>query len=309
MEENKASIWDDIKRIDLVSYLDSIGHQPKLIRNNDYWYYSPFREEKTPSFKVNRQRNVWFDHGTGEGGTIIDLGVKLYNCTYHELIEKLTNGKPILNKRSGALPTKETQSKIEVLSTGSLKAPELTSYLKSRGIYIDTATQYCSEVDFRIGERTYKAIGFPNRTGGFELRNHWFKGSSTPKDISLITSENNSSKLSVFEGFIDFLSALTISNPKFLETTKDSSFLVLNSVAFIGREIPLIRSFPEVTLFLDNDNAGKVAKTRLQVQGIHFKDASTWYPKHKDVNEFLVSGALAKKQESIKPKPRNRLRR
>jgi hypothetical protein len=311
MEENKTSIWDELKRIDLVGYLDSLGHQPKLIRNSDFWYYSPFREEKTPSFKVNRQRNVWFDHGSGEGGTIIDLGVKLFNCTYHELIEKLTNGNSILNKRPEAPPIKAstTKSKIEVLSIGSLKAPELTSYLKSRGIYIDTAAQYCSEVDFRIGERTYKAIGFPNRTGGFELRNQWFKGSSTPKDISLITSENNSSKLSVFEGFIDFLSALTISNPKFLETTKDSSFLVLNSVAFIGREIPLLRSFPEVSLFLDNDNAGKEAKTRLQAQGIPFKDASTWYSKHKDVNEFLLSDALAKKQESIKPKPRNRLRR
>lgn len=309
MEENKTSIWDELKRIDLVSYLDSLGHQPKLIRNSDYWYYSPFREEKTPSFKVNRQRNVWFDHGTGEGGTIIDLGVKLYNCTYHELIEKLTNDKPILNKPSGAQPTKETQSKIEVLSIGSLKAPELTSYLKGRGIYIDTAAQYCSEVDFRIGERTYKAIGFPNRTGGFELRNQWFKGSSTPKDISLITSDNNSSKLSVFEGFIDFLSALTISNPKFLEATKESSFLVLNSVAFIGRETALLRSFPEISLFLDNDNAGKEAKTRLHTEGIHFKDASTWYSKHKDVNDFLLSDSLRKEQKSINPKPRNRLRR
>ena len=48
MEENKTSIWDELKRIDLVSYLDGLGHQPKLIRNTDYWYYSPFRQEKTP---------------------------------------------------------------------------------------------------------------------------------------------------------------------------------------------------------------------------------------------------------------------
>ena len=113
MEENKTSIWDDIKRIDLVGYLDSLGHQPKLIRNSDYWYYSPFRQEKTPSFKVNRQRNVWFDHGTGEGGTIIDLGVKLFNCTYHELIEKLTNGNSILNKRSETPPIKESIVKVK----------------------------------------------------------------------------------------------------------------------------------------------------------------------------------------------------
>jgi len=58
------------------------------MRNSDYWYLSPFRQEKTPSFKINRHQNVWFDHGAGEGGTIIDLGVKLYNCTYQELLEK-----------------------------------------------------------------------------------------------------------------------------------------------------------------------------------------------------------------------------
>jgi CHC2 zinc finger len=189
MEENKASIWDELKRIDLVSYLDSLGHQPKLIRNNDYWYHSPFREEKTPSFKVNRQRNVWFDHGTGQGGTIIDLGVRLFNCTYHELIEKLPYGKSIPTKSLETLQLKESvpENKIEVLSIVNLKAPELTNYLSGRAIYIEIAEQYCSEVDFRIGERIYKAIGFPNRSGGFELRNHWFKGSlEIPRNVTTL---------------------------------------------------------------------------------------------------------------------------
>lgn len=312
MEKNGTSIWDEVKRIDLVGYLDSLGFQPKLIRNNDYWYYSPFRQEKTPSFKVNRQQNVWFDHGIGEGGTIVDLGIKLFNCTYQELIEKLTSGKTILNKRSEP-PYKEispTQKQIEVLSASILQDLELTTYLKNRAIHIDIAGKYCSEIDFRIGDRSYKAIGFPNRTGGYELRNRWFKGSSTPKDISLIASMNGQSKLSVFEGFIDFLSALTISDHKFINATKESSFLVLNSVAFIAREIPLLRSFQDIKLFLDNDKAGRDAKLLLQDQAISFQDASTWYSRHKDVNEYLMSSALnLKKQEPIHPKPRNRLRR
>jgi len=63
------------KQIDLVDLLSGLGHDPVQIRNHDYWYLSPLRAEKTASFKVNRQVNVWFDHGTGEGGNLIDFGI------------------------------------------------------------------------------------------------------------------------------------------------------------------------------------------------------------------------------------------
>ena len=66
----------EARQSDMVECLASLGHQPKKIRYQDYWYCSPFREEKTASFKVNRQRNIWFDFGEGKGGDIIDFGVK-----------------------------------------------------------------------------------------------------------------------------------------------------------------------------------------------------------------------------------------
>lgn len=34
------------RQIDLVDYLASLGHQPQKVRNQDYWYLSPLREEK-----------------------------------------------------------------------------------------------------------------------------------------------------------------------------------------------------------------------------------------------------------------------
>jgi len=309
MEERK-SIWDEVKQIDLVDYLGSLGHQPKMVRNGDYWYVSPFRQEKTPSFKVNRKQNVWFDHGTGEGGTIIDFGVKLFNCTYQELLEKLAQGDAPHHAASvhQALPEKPA-NKLQILSVSGLQHPDLARYLKERAIAQDLATQHCFEVDFKIGTRIYKGIGFPNRSGGYELRNKWFKGSSSPKDISLISSGTSSSKACVFEGFTDFLSALTIRDPKFIDAVKDSNFLVLNSLAFVPRTIPLLRPFAEINLFLDNDNAGRDAKNRIQSQDIRFQDSSTWYTKHKDVNEYLLSSASAKQQESLHPKSRSRLKR
>ena len=59
---------EDAKQIDLVEYLASLNFQPQKVRNQDFWYLSPLRQEKTASFKVNRQKNVWYDHAFGKGG-------------------------------------------------------------------------------------------------------------------------------------------------------------------------------------------------------------------------------------------------
>ena len=53
-ERMEKMMCADAKQLDLVDYLASLGHQPAKVRNQDYWYLSPLREEKTPSFKVNR---------------------------------------------------------------------------------------------------------------------------------------------------------------------------------------------------------------------------------------------------------------
>jgi CHC2 zinc finger len=76
--------FTEAKNISISEYLSSLGIGATYISGNDHWYRSPFREERTPSFKVNSRLNVWFDHGTGEGGTIIDLAAKLHQCTYQE---------------------------------------------------------------------------------------------------------------------------------------------------------------------------------------------------------------------------------
>ncbi|MDQ6845614.1 MAG: CHC2 zinc finger domain-containing protein [Bacteroidota bacterium] len=67
-------------RIDLVDYLSNLGYRPQKIKNNDYWYLSPLRNEKTASFKVNRKLNVWFDFGEGNGGDLVDLECNILNA-------------------------------------------------------------------------------------------------------------------------------------------------------------------------------------------------------------------------------------
>src|SRR5687768_15516479 len=89
MNANKLS-FAEAKQIPITDYLSGLGFEPAKTRGYDLWYHSPFREERTPSFKVNTKLNVWYDHGTGEGGTILDLGAKLHQCTLSEFLDKLS---------------------------------------------------------------------------------------------------------------------------------------------------------------------------------------------------------------------------
>src|SRR5688500_11999835 len=75
---------------DLVDYLRSLGHQPAKIRNTDYWYLSPLRDESEPSFKVNRAKNLWFDHGIGHGGKVVDFVMHYFKCPVTEALTKLS---------------------------------------------------------------------------------------------------------------------------------------------------------------------------------------------------------------------------
>lgn len=51
---------------------------------------SPFRQETLPSFCVYVRANTWYDFGAAEGGDVITLYQKLYNCDFKEAIHALT---------------------------------------------------------------------------------------------------------------------------------------------------------------------------------------------------------------------------
>jgi len=82
---------EQANQIDLVDYLYLLGYQPQKIRNNDYWYLSPLREEKEASFKVNRKKNAWYDHGLGRGGDVIEFVAQFFNCNVNEALQKISS--------------------------------------------------------------------------------------------------------------------------------------------------------------------------------------------------------------------------
>ena len=81
----------NIKQQSIVDYLQQQGYTPQHIRGNAYWYCSPLRKEHTASFKVNTERNQWYDFATGEHGDIIDLVCILQHCSIAEAMKYLSS--------------------------------------------------------------------------------------------------------------------------------------------------------------------------------------------------------------------------
>jgi len=277
------------KQIELVSYLNHLGFQPEKIVGDDYWYLSPLRDEKHASFKVNGRKNVWYDFGTGEGGDIIDFGIRYHHCSVAQFLEQLKNSfsfhPPVSPKEScGAGQKKKTR----VIATAPIINPALCRYLADRRIPLDVARQYCREVHYELDGRHYFALGFPNNSGGYELRNKYFKGCVAPKDFRLITV-GDANSVAVFEGFFSFLSFLIGERRKAPGTcSSHNNYLILNSLSFFDKCRSLMESHNRIFLFLDRDKAGIHATQGVLGTGPKYKDMSHEYAGYKDFNEMLI---------------------
>ena len=278
--------YEEIKRrISSRAYLAARGINPRWERGNRGMYLSPLRKERTASFSVSYDKNLWHDFGTGEGGSIIDLVARMEGCSEIEAARRLAIGEHgmLVPIHVEALRTNEpTPSRLIILSDRELTHPALLGYLTGRGIDPAIARTYCREVRYTIGGKEYFAIGFRNDAGGWELRNPRFKGSSTPKNIT--TLDNGSDTTMVFEGFIDFLSSLSLkANP-----TPAIDATVLNSVTNLQKAVPFLSHHRVVHAFLDNDDAGRKALARLEesLPSTEVIDQSVFYRNHKDLNDY-----------------------
>lgn len=70
---------DLIECIDIVEYISQFVDLEE--RNGEFWGLSPFSNEKTPSFSVNRDSRNFYCFSTGIGGNVFTFVKKYFNCT------------------------------------------------------------------------------------------------------------------------------------------------------------------------------------------------------------------------------------
>ena len=315
MKEEDLSL---IKRYPIVAYLERKGIKPVRRTPTYALYRSPLRDETHPSFKVDTQKNLWIDYAEGRGGSIIDLCMRLEGCTLSEAICRLGQTTSFDTACNNAELSKEKAYS----SNGSIRLPKekmangarrlidvsdtlpshLQEYLtKVRCINLEKALPFLKSISYEVRGRRYEAIGFANLSGGYELRNDkTFKGTVAPKDITPIF-ENKPQPVCLFEGFMDFLSFLS------MKEEVNNRCLVINSVSNIGRSISYLNNHQvsSIRTFLDNDDAGRRATQELIMAGFKVEDMSVHYGNFKDLNEYHIS-RVREQQKKLEKETNNK---
>jgi DNA primase len=135
----------------------------------------PFHDDRTPSFVVTPEKNLWHCLGACQvGGSVIDLVMRLEKCSFRLACELLLKEAPSLAASLDAERPRTTTAKLEEIARpdepdavvlgrvvdyyrATLKeSPEALSYLESRGLV------HPELID------TFK-LGFANRTLGYRL--------------------------------------------------------------------------------------------------------------------------------------------
>jgi hypothetical protein len=256
-------------------------------------YHCPFRNDNNASFKVDYNKNVWHDFGTNEGGTMIDLVMKMENCSFREAAIKLEKEYAInpdsFSFQGNTASNKTSNHVIIIQNILPITHPKLITWVRERKIDLDLANRYCKKVHYQTNGKNYFSIGFRNDKGGYELGSPPnFKSCIAPKDITTI--RNNRDACLVFEGFWDFLSYLTIQK---IEKSKHD-IAVLNSVANVQKAMDFLKTHREIYTYLDNDEAGQKATELIKSNCALVNNRSERYAGFKDLNDYLCQKPMIK---------------
>lgn len=275
------------KEVSLIGLIKELGG--KLEETGGYYrMLSPFRSESKASVDIDKRRpNKWHDRGTGKHGDVIDFVQELFSLNKRDAIDYLL-------KRSNIplpeyAPIKREQNSIEIVNIEALtatNAPLLIQYLVQRHIDLKIACTWLKYAQIRFPyslknpDRIHHCLAWANDSGGYEFRNSFLKVSNSPKNITTIKGEY--SVVSLFEGWPDYLTYLTTATIPMHQ----SSYIVLNSVSFLGGIIPMIRD-KEIWNYGHNDRAGDSAVRLLKQEGCKVIDMRVLYRECKDLNDCV----------------------
>lgn len=169
----KSTVEDLLARINIV---DIISQHVKLRRTGkNFIGLCPFHKEKTPSFTVSLEKQIYYCFGCHEGGNAINFLMKYENLSFQETLENLGRQYGVeVTRRSGEKRTNtlDALSKLADYYHQQLKNSRLAQqYLAKRGILESTIEEF--------------KIGFSDRSRQ-DIKG-FLKKSGLPNDILLST--------------------------------------------------------------------------------------------------------------------------
>ena len=125
----------EAKQVRIVDFLARLGHHTQHIKSGQYWYLSPLRNERTPSFKVNDRINEWYDFGEATGGDLVELAKYICrtDCVSEALayIERLVNGASLPRTRMLTAPPRPVEAEMK-----DVIVPPIPAYRRGHQPYV-----------------------------------------------------------------------------------------------------------------------------------------------------------------------------
>lgn len=138
---------------DIIDYVSKYTQLKKTGR--DYMGLCPFHNEKTPSFHVNREKQLFHCFGCGASGNLVQFVMRTENIAYPDAVEILAERAGIALPENGVYDDEKSEKKKQILEMNKLAArffynclkdekagAEGREYFKNRRITWKTITSY-----------------------------------------------------------------------------------------------------------------------------------------------------------------------
>ncbi|QEM07840.1 hypothetical protein DIU31_031675 [Mucilaginibacter rubeus] len=296
------------EQVSLTGLLARLGYQPAHNSGREILYRNVLHEDgKKPSLCVNDNLGMWYDHGTGKGGNVIDFGLAFWPgleikevCgKLHEIMEQAIPAavsilKPSRRKRHKTL----IQPYYRVDKVCDLgKTPSIRLFLEKRGIW-EEAQGILQEVHYhsvhaKLQPRQFFAAGHRNDSGSWQVRNKYFKGCLGNKGLTLLTGDSR--RLCVFKDIFDYLSW------KHDHPELPDSALIINSYSLLAAAIKTAMRYPAISVYFDHTPEGHQSLRQFITELPYAADGTPAFSGHHDYSEKRRTEARAA-YEAQKPK-------
>ena len=183
----RSTVEELLNRINII---DVVSQYVKLRKGGkDFIGLCPFHNEKTPSFTVSIEKQIYYCFGCHEGGNVINFLMKYENMSFQEALESLAHEYGVEIKKGGTkrATSFDAMGKLADFYHNNIKhSKPALEYLSRRGITADIIAE------FKIGysERTRQGI------------KAFIRNSGTPNDIFLSTGVLRSKDGDIYDIFM-----------------------------------------------------------------------------------------------------------
>ena len=198
----RDNFLDELRsRVDIVDYIS--GHVPLKQKGSKFWGCCPFHMEKTPSFSVDRQKQMYYCFGCHKGGDIFKFVMETERLEFWEAVEQLAGSVGLEMPKRNSYKGASTQRKERAVEACTYAARYFRSLLNSpEG---EKARAYIAKR--QISEQSVRRFGMGLSPSGWDtlsldmLKNGFTKEELTDAGLSV---ERNGKLYDMFRGRVMF---------------------------------------------------------------------------------------------------------